>query len=269
MKFLRNSLPMLTTLLLAGAMLWHGPIAQSLDYHAFADRSVHLGLPHFADVTSNLGFALVAIWGWLALVPVRQNELLKPGWLGYRLFLIGLLLTALGSAYYHLAPDNARLVWDRLPIALSCAGLLAGVRGDVRQQREAAYPIVLGIFAILSVVWWNFTEQVGSGDLRPYLFLQALPLLLIPLWQWQYRAPRADRLAFGSAIAFYALAKWAELNDHAIAATLGGVTGHTLKHGLATVAVAMVVARLIGRVRSSGGVPAGCSVREAVVAANF
>jgi len=32
---------------------------------------------------------------------------------------VGLRLTAVGSAYHHLAPDNQRLSWDRLPMTLA------------------------------------------------------------------------------------------------------------------------------------------------------
>ena len=89
----------------------------------------------------------------------------------------------------------------------------------------------------------------GAGDLRPYLLLQVLPILLIPLWQWIYRMPAADRLAFGGALAIYVVAKFAELGDHEIAAALGAVTGHTLKHLLATGAAALIVGRLVCRVQ--------------------
>ena len=30
-----------------------------------------------------------------------------------------MLLTAVGSSYYHLAPDNERLFWDRLPMTIA------------------------------------------------------------------------------------------------------------------------------------------------------
>src|SRR5437870_12838673 len=102
----------------------HGRIAQPVHYNEFADRSAAFGIQHAADVLSNAGFAVVAIWAWLTLRPMRASDPLRAGWPGYRLFLIGLFLTAFGSGFYHLAPDNARLVWDRLPIALACAGLL-------------------------------------------------------------------------------------------------------------------------------------------------
>ncbi|HEU4372715.1 MAG TPA: hypothetical protein VFS02_04450 [Telluria sp.] len=98
---------------------------------------------------------------------------LDAGRHGYRLFLVGLLLTAVGSSSYHLAPDNARLVRDRLPIALACAGLLADVRAECRANTDArAVTAWLALFAVASVAWWAVTEQRGAGDLRPYLLLQ-------------------------------------------------------------------------------------------------
>ncbi len=249
MKALRKHIPLLLTVVLSGVALWHGPIAQAPDYHNFADQQVISGIPHFADVLSNLGFALVALWGWSRLAPARQHAGLANGWAGYRLFLITLFLTAIGSSYYHLAPDNARLVWDRLPIALACAGLLAGVWGDVRLRDSKRLAAGLAVIATISVAWWHFTEQTGVGDLRPYLMLQGLPIVLIPLWQWIHGTPRAERLAFASALLLYVIAKIAELYDHEIASALGEITGHTLKHLLATGATYLVVACLIRRVR--------------------
>ena len=153
----------------------HGRIAQPSHYNEFADQSAAFGIPHAADVFSNAGFALVAIWGWLTLRPRRASDHLRAGWPGYRLFLIGLFLTAFGSAFYHLAPDNARLIWDRLPIALVCAGLLAGVRGDIQVGSRTGFDvIVLGLYAVASVAWWAITDRNGASDLRPYLLLQGL-----------------------------------------------------------------------------------------------
>ena len=41
-----------------------------------------------------------------------QGELL-----GWTCFFIGVTAVAFGSAYYHLKPNDARLVWDRLPVS--------------------------------------------------------------------------------------------------------------------------------------------------------
>lgn len=245
LKRMLIQLPLFVTVALCGLLLAHGPIAQLPNYHQFADQSALLGVPNGADVLSNLGFALVGAWGLLRLWPMRGVPSLDAGRHGYRLFLIGLLLTSLGSGFYHLAPDDARLVWDRLPIALACAGLLAGVRAECQAKPASRTATLwLGMFAVFSVAWWAVTD-----DLRPYLLLQGLPLVLIPLWQWIYRASCRDRLAFGCALALYVAAKCAELGDHALLAALGVVSGHTLKHLLATAAAAVLVARLIERQR--------------------
>ena len=249
MKPMRSYLPTVVTLGMIAAAVSHGVIPQLANYHDFADRQTLLGIPHFGDVVSNIGFALVAIIGWINLAPARNEAALRASWPGYRLFLIGLFLTAIGSTYYHLAPDNSRLVWDRLPIALACGGLLAGVWSDVRQKQCNFLSALLGILAIFSVAWWHFTEQTSVGDLRPYLLLQALPLILIPLWQWLYDKPKAERITFACALVLYVVAKVAEINDHEIAALLGGgLTGHTLKHLLATLAAAVIVSGLLRRV---------------------
>ena len=247
----RKHLPLFITLFLAGVALLHGPIAQLPNYHDFADQGILFGIPHFADVLSNLGFALVALWGWRRLAPACTHPALAAGWAGYRLFLAGLMLTALGSTWYHLDPDNARLVWDRLPITIACGGLLAGVWGDMRQRSSRGMAAWLALAGVASVAWWYFTELAGSGDLRPYLLLQILPILLIPLLQWIHGAPRAERWAFAGALLLYIFAKFAEINDHQIAAVLGAPTGHTLKHLLATAAAALVTASLVQRVRTS------------------
>jgi hypothetical protein len=241
--------PTIVTVGMIVILALHGRIAQPAHYNEFADHSAAFGIPHAADVLSNAGFALVAIWGWLTLRPRRASDHLRAGWAGYRLFLIGLILTAFGSAFYHLAPDNIRLIWDRLPIALVCAGLLAGVRGDILGgARTGLDAIVLGLTAVASVAWWAVTDRNGAGDLRPYLLLQGLALILIPLWQAIHRAPRTDRIAFATAMVLYILAKSAEVLDHEIANALGFVTGHTLKHLIATAATAAVVWGLIRRV---------------------
>ena len=165
--------------------------------------------------------------------------------------MLGLFLTAFGSGYYHLDPDNIGLFWDRLPIALACGGLLAGVWGDTQRKQSAPLAAALAVFGIASVIWWYVTELSGMGDLRPYLLLQGLPIILIPLWQWLSGQAKADRWAFGGALLLYVFAKFTEQYDHEIATLLGILTGHTLKHILATAAAALIVARLVRRTQTN------------------
>ena len=192
---MKRWIPILVVVLAAAAMLAYGPIPQLRDYHAFADRRAWLGIPNAADVLSNLAFLAVALWGATRLPGARAA--LGDAWNGYGLFVVALALTAAGSGFYHWAPDNARLVFDRLPIALACAGLLAAVHAETLGAPQPRWVLpFLGAAAIASVLWWWRTESLGAGDLRPYLLLQGAPLVLIPLWQALHAAPRSRRVLY-------------------------------------------------------------------------
>jgi hypothetical protein len=250
MQPIKRIAPTLIVILGLAALLYHGPIAQPADYHAFADTRSLLSLPNALDVLSNVGFLLAGAWGLWSLKSIPDNlasSITRPA---YFAFMVALMLTALGSGYYHLAPDNARLVWDRLPIALACAALLVGGFAEThRQVHKFALPVML-LVAVVSVIWWAVSERLGVGDLRPYLALQAAPLILIPLWQWANGKPTRDRAAFGCAVLLYVFAKLAELNDAQLHALLGLVSGHTLKHILASLAALVLTAEMLRKLQN-------------------
>lgn len=239
--------PMLLGLavLLAVALVAHGPIAQWASYHAFADQRAAFGLPHAADVLSNLPFTAVGLWG---LRRLRGGEA-APATLAWRLFCVALIGTAAGSTLYHLAPDNAALVFDRLPIAWACAALLCGFvaeRIDGRAGRLGVLALALA-GATASVAFWWWGESHGAGDLRTYLFVQFLPMLVVPATLVADRRVRPDVVGartWWTVLALYASAKAMELADHAVFAALGVVSGHTLKHLLAAAGAAALVAGL-------------------------
>ena len=99
MKISIDRTPLLITVVGSLLLLLHGPIAQLPNYHHFADEVVRLGIAHAADVISNVGFAVVGVWGYAVLRPLRAQVALQSGWIGYRLFLLALILTALGSTF--------------------------------------------------------------------------------------------------------------------------------------------------------------------------
>jgi hypothetical protein len=123
--------PLTAAIVAAIAVRWPA-VPQPLSCHHFADQRAWLGIPNFADVTSNLPFAIAGIWGLIFLLRVPSQQLpdhfveARERW-PYVFVFVGLLLTALGSAYYHLAPDNARLVWDRLPMTIVFMSMVAAV----------------------------------------------------------------------------------------------------------------------------------------------
>lgn len=231
--------------LLAGVALAMGvtavliaPIRQDPAYHDFADRRAILGVPHGLNVLSNLGFVVAGAW---SLGRVRRARL--PGWerAAGDLFALGLILTGLGSAWYHLEPTSATLVWDRLPLSVLFPTVLAVVVGDrVSASGGRALLVPLAVGALASVGWWHLTD-----DLRPYALAQFVPMLLIPLMLALFPGRRpAGPLVAG--VAVYAVAKVAELADRVVLAVGGVLSGHTLKHLLAAVAAALITRWLAG-----------------------
>lgn len=249
------ALPVLLLAAIAFAMAVGGPIAQLPDYHAFADQRPVGPVSNAADVLSNLGFLAVGIYGMLGVQRARTVRALDGVRFSYGLFFTALILTAAGSSWYHLSPDDMRLMSDRLPIAIACSALLAAAARRHLQAPRCINGLLLA-FAVGSVAWWGL-----SGDLRPYLWLQFAPLAGIPVLLWKVKAGREEKLAYGSAIACYVAAKACELADHAVFAVLA-LSGHTLKH-LFAAAGAFCIARyfvtLSAATKGEGTAPMGQS----------
>ena len=160
------------TMLVIGAAALTPRIGQPQSYHTFADQRRWLGIPNFGDVVSNVPFALVGVWGlWflLRLTPAQTRVHFtdaRERW-PYVLVACGLLLTALGSGYYHLAPDNARLVWDRLPMTIAFMSLISAMIAERISVRAGLWLLpVLLVIGVASVVQWYWSELRGAGDWR-------------------------------------------------------------------------------------------------------
>jgi hypothetical protein len=206
------------------------PIPQPAAYHNFADQRSFLGIPNFGDVISNLPFAVVGLWGLIFLRKPRPDKLNgRERWL-YVVMFAGLILTALGSAYYHLAPGNARLVWDRIPIMMVFMALLAAIIAERVSIRAGLWLFpILEAAGMGSVLVWRAGELHRHGDLRFYAAVQVyaiLVLLLLLLFPAKYTRG-SD---FAVIVGFYILAKILEESDRQVFALGHVVSGHTLKH---------------------------------------
>jgi hypothetical protein len=243
----RQYLLLIFVVALPAAALWVEPIPQDPAYHLFADRRTLLGVPHFSNVLSNLPFLLVGAGGLLALAAGRLSVPAALSFLYPALF-VALIATGIGSAVYHLAPSNTSLVWDRMGITLAIATLFSIVLGEhvsARLSRRLYLPIVA--VGIATVAWWAWSESRLEGDLRAYALFQFVPMLLIPLILLLYPSPY-DRTAFiWWVIAIYALAKACEMLDPAIFALFGSLSGHSLKHVVAALAMAVYLYGLARR----------------------
>jgi hypothetical protein len=232
-------------------------IPQPQSYHSFADQRSLLGIPNFGDVASNLPFAVIGLLGIVFLLrsgsDAASGHFLdsRERW-PYLVAFVGLLLTAFGSSYYHLHPNNARLVWDRLPMTVVFMSMVAAVIAERVQLRAGLLLLPLFLIAgIASVLQWYASELHGLGDLRFYAAVQAysaLVLLIVLLFPARYS--RGSDLAI--IVGFYALAKVLELLDKPIFFHTGHlVSGHTLKH-LAAAAAGYWLLRMLQTRRPIG-----------------
>lgn len=227
------------------------PIPQPLSYHQFADHRSFAGIPNLFDVLSNLPFLLVGLAGLVQLAAGRlhADKELRPA---IAVFFLGVILTSFGSSFYHLSPDNATLVWDRLPMTLAFTGLVVLVVGEhvsVGAGRLLMWPLLLA--GIGSVIWWHYSEQLGRGDLRFYGLVQFLPMLLLPLVLLLYPARWTHRGDYWKVGCWYLAAKLFEFVDRPLFSVTGMVSGHTLKHLAAAMAAWQLMRMLKGRVKLS------------------
>jgi hypothetical protein len=219
------------------------PIPQDLGYHRFADIRKFLGVPNFLDVMSNAGFLVVGVLGvHFVLRRHRMAFSTEAERWSYLTLFCAIIATALGSAYYHLAPDNSRLFWDRLPLAIVAMALTSAIVSErVSAKTGLAVLTVLTMIGAASVLYWRYSELQGQGDLRFYGLAQFLPMLLVPmillLFPSKYSAASNLVWAFLS----YVAAKICEHFDPQIFSLTGGVSGHTCKHVFAALALYFVL----------------------------
>ena len=218
------------------------PIPQDPLYHLFADTRSCLGLMNFGDVASNAGFAVVGLLGLWSVVGPSGKKIFddKADRFPYIIFFAGVALVSIGSAYYHGAPDNARLFWDRLPMTVAFMALFSAIIAD-RIDGRFGGPIGLGVLILvgaLSLFYWDWTETQGRGDLRFYGLVQFYPMLALPVICGLF--PKSRYTGGGYLIwvfVWYGIAKGLETFDAEIFDLLQNtISGHSLKHLAAAVA---------------------------------
>lgn len=231
------------------------PMPQPASYHRFADQRSFLAIPNFYNVVSNLAFLLSGGAGLVSLFRIYRSSTQKAfrnkaECLPYGVLFLSVIATAFGSIVYHWMPDNAYLLWDRLPIAIGITALLAAILAERVNLILGLWSLpVLTVLGILSVWYWYWTEQHGIGNLNFYIVTQFYSILLIVLLSLYYPSCYTHAKDIYQAIALYVVAKSAEMLDmHIYNLTSHFISGHTLKHLLAALAVYRIVRMLHQRV---------------------
>ncbi|MBN9296846.1 MAG: ceramidase domain-containing protein [Filimonas sp.] len=211
------------------------PVSQPNSFHHFADGRPWLGIANAGNVLSNLSFLFVGIYGMFFCFQAQRQANVK---IAYLAVFIGLILTSLGSAYYHWQPDSNRLVWDRLPMTLVFMPLLVAVLSErIYFNLRIILPALL-LTGIFTVVYWSY-----SGNLIPYfaaqygsIFLLLLSTFLFPL--------KGDKWLYFACIS-YGAAMLCERLDLLIFQASGYIiSGHTVKHILAALAFCFILNKL-------------------------
>ena len=225
-------------------VLYLPPIPQWDSYHNFADTRSLLKIPNFANLISNIGFFAV---GGFGLAKIYQKGCFESSIdrVPYLTFFLSVMFIGMGSSYYHWDPSNASLFWDRLAMTTAFMSFFVAVIADRINRNLGIYVIlpVSLIAGIYSLIYWQQTEANGFGDLRFYGMVQFFPMVAIQLFIWLYRdyrytSPKSVLWVF----IWYICAKFLEHFDYEVYTLLGeAVSGHTLKHLAATIAIFYIV----------------------------
>lgn len=227
---------------IGAAFLFLPAIPQNPLYHQFADRREFWGVNNFYNVVSNIPLVVVG-GGGLALLLLRQGNCGSFAFPGertaYLVFFAGIALTGIASAWYHLSPENYRLLGDRLAMTIGFVSLMAIVlaeRYSLRWARRLLVPLLVAGAAAAG--YWYVSEELGRGDLRAYALVQALSIFGVLFLVIFLPSRYSHGNYFALAVALYILAfLTGEVYDRAIFSLGQKVSGHTLKHILGALAV--------------------------------
>jgi hypothetical protein len=212
------------------------PLPQDLAYHNFADSVTWMGVSNFLNVISNLPFIIIGAIGLSYLRKSLANRAIR---IIYFVLFTGVFLIGFGSAYYHFNPNNNSLVFDRIPMTIVFTAFLSAVIAECINQsfgRRLLFPLVA--MGISSVLWWNYTEMQGRGDMRFYGFIQFYPMVIIPVILLMFPSPLNAKVwrPLLLVVGWYVIAKVLEKFDVQIYTLTGFLSGHSLKHLAAAVA---------------------------------
>jgi len=213
------------------------PIAQDLAYHNFSDCRTYFGVAHFMDVISNIPFLIIGFMGLKLASKAYRKHTMAYFLITFVLF-FGVVLTGLGSAFYHYTPNNFTLIFDRLPMTLVFTSFFATIIYDYVDRRMGALVfygfLLLGVY---SVLYWYYSEIIGRGDLRLYAFVQFFPVVAVPLVLVFYKNSKLYTKQIMYVFGAYIIAKLCEHFDVQIYEFLQVISGHTIKHLFSALAV--------------------------------
>ncbi|KAJ3694100.1 hypothetical protein LUZ60_009580 [Juncus effusus] len=197
--------------------------------HLFADmRTLLAGVPNTLNVLTTYPLLL---FGMPALVLC-----LFGGWFGISLkgeviawgfYFAGNAIAGFGSAYYHLKPDDDRIIWDKLPMMVSsCSFVSLLVIERVNERLGLTCLFSLLALSIISII----CERVFD-DLRLCIMMYLMPCIAIPAMVFFFPPKYTFSRFWFLATGFYLLARFEGFADRKVySANRYFISGHSLEH---------------------------------------
>jgi hypothetical protein len=233
--------------LAVGLTAW-GPISLQPGDHSYADPRTWARIPNAFNVLSCLPLAGAALRGFVATWRAEWPSSLRRPWLA---FFALVAVHAVAAAIYHWRPGDASHALAHVFAAGAFITLLLGFLAERVDTRCGSLQSVAAALAltVLAGLWWLGGQwSIGQGDMRALLFLETVPVLLIPAGALRLKGRFTSSGDWLAMLYLYVAARSAGLADVAVFNANGWISGHTLMHLL----LAALAARLAYR---AGTVP--------------
>lgn len=227
-----------------GLLAW-GPVAPGPDLHAF-------GMAADGWTVSALAFLLVApgvaaAWfGWRS-AHATAHRMWRHAWRAF--FAVSALAVAV-AALDHLLPNAMGQLLVSVPAASACAVVsLLFVAERLGRAWIAPPALAAALLAgpVAGVACWMAQVVTGAADVRMLLWVQALPLLMIPLGVWGLRSRGLSSLDWLVALALLCVAEATNWAGPALSRATGSHAAIEAVHHLALAATLAWMAHALAR----------------------
>ncbi|XP_077211560.1 uncharacterized protein LOC143846854 [Tasmannia lanceolata] len=223
-------------------MLATPTIPHSPTHHLFADMRNFFGVPNTLNVISNFPFLIIGVLGLVLCLHGDYLGISLRGeiW-GWVFFYAGITSWAFGSAYYHLKPDDVRVLWDRLPMMIAVTSLFSSFVIERVNERIG----VTCLFSLLLFVLVSIAYERTFDDLRLSMMFHFIPCIAIPAMAFLFPPKYTHSRFWFWAAGFYLLAKFEAFADKKIySVNRYIISGHSLEHLCSTMVPVMLTVML-------------------------
>ncbi|CAL9230011.1 unnamed protein product [Arabidopsis halleri] len=217
----------------------------SFRHHIFADKRNFMGVPNTLNVMTNFPFLIIGVLGFVLCIGGSFfNISLKGEIWGWTLFYAGIASLAFGSAFYHLKPDDNRIVWDTLPILIAYSSLFS----SFLVERAGEIVGLCCLIVLLFISLFSIAYARVFNDLRLCMTFQLIPCLAIPVMTVLLPPKYSHSRFWLWATAAYTIARIEGLADSKIYnANRYIISGHSLEHLCSAAATLLLTIMLLYR----------------------